>query len=139
MLIVKWQKKYFLFVLFYIVIYFLNAVNISFQNMSLVVHSIVFIPGETYTTFWPYPGCPKIDQTALTWKIIKVLVWKFAYTFPLRAAIRVWNLVMIGLSINEKVNGIETIMSYVSYVARLHFFENSHMVSIVLSFQNFIQ
>ena len=55
-----------------------------------------FYSGETYMTFWPYPGCPKIDQSALTWKIIKVLVWKFAYTFPLRAAIRVWNLVMIG-------------------------------------------
>ena len=25
-----------------------------------------FYSWETYTTFWPYPGCPKIDQTALT-------------------------------------------------------------------------
>ena len=62
-----------------------------------------FYSGETYTTFLPYPGCPKIDQTALTWKIIKGIGLKICIPIPFKSCYTCMKFSNDRLSINEKV------------------------------------
>ena len=85
------------------------------------------------------PGMSKNCSNSPKLKKNQGIGLKFCMHVPFKSCYTCMKFGNDRLSINEKVNGIETIMPYVSYVARLHFFENRHMVSIVLSFQNFTQ